>query len=772
MTPNKTSWLLMLLLGAVLMAPRAHAEADSFGNGNGHSGPLTVNAANMVVNVYTRLTANATTGSTFVNVTDTAGFAVGDLIMIHQSTGFTGSVTSGDGGPFNFTASAVGNWQFVRVTALTGTRLTFASQPLTAAFTGGTSATAIRTSAQAIKVPEYTTVTVNAGASIVARPWSSVTNTDNLGGIVVFFATGTVTNHGTISATGAGFRGAEFLNGDGDNCSGTDQNLPGGALKGEGPVPARYNPPSVYPPPTGSAGRGNILNAGGGGVCHNAGGGGGGNGGRGGLGGRSWSSETAPSRTVGGLSGGQMRFVPAIRALFGGGGGSGHGNDGVGGGGGNAGGIVFIRGAALAGTGSIQADGIAGANSQGDAAGGGGAGGTLSLKFTGALSCGGTGLLSARGGHGGSSTDPSSSLGTGGGGGGGNICLQGTTLSCNTSVVGGTAGTQPIASAPDGVTYGATAGNPGVVNLPPTVITPANGATTHTSPTVTGTTPNPNWTVNVYVDGVSVGTTTSDASGQFTLTSTALFAGEHTVYAVTETDGIPSPQSNSHTFTVEGPTVAITAPANGSTVADPNVTVTGTAANASSVTLTFQGTAYGPIAVTGGAWSRALPGPLSNGTYSVTAVSTDGTTNSATASSTFTVAGPTVAITAPANGSTLSDPNVTVTGTAANATSVTLTFQGTAYGPIAVTGGAWSRALPGPLANGTYSVTAVSTNGTTSSATASASFTVARPTVAITAPANGSTVSDPNVTVTGTAANATSVTLTFQGTAYGPIAVT
>ncbi|WP_434391686.1 Ig-like domain-containing protein [Melittangium boletus] len=431
-----------------------------------------------------------------------------------------------------------------------------------------------------------------------------------------------------------------------------------------------------------------------------------------------------------------------------------------------------MRGAELAGMGGIQADGIAGASSQGDAAGGGGAGGTLSLKFTGALSCGGTGLLSARGGNGGHSTEASTSLGTGGGGGGGNILLQGATLSCPTSVVGGAAGTQPITSAPDGVTYGSTPGNPGVVNLPPTVITPANGETTSSTPTVTGTTPAPNGSVNVYVDGVSVGTTTSDASGHFSLTFTALVAGEHTVYAVTETDGIPSPQSNSHTFTVAGPTVAITAPANGSTVANPNVTVTGTATNATSVTLSFQGTSYGPISVTGGTWSRALPGPLANGTYSVTAVSTNGTTSSTTASSTFTVAGPTVAITAPANGSTVANPNVTVTGTATNATSVTLSFQGTSYGPISVTGGAWSRALPGPLDNGTYSVTAVSTNGTTSSTTASSTFTVAGPTVAITAPANGSTVANPNVTVTGTATNATSVTLSFQGTSYGPISVT
>ncbi|NOK15342.1 hypothetical protein HNS30_40720, partial [Corallococcus exercitus] len=162
------------------------------------------------------------------------------------------------------------------------------------------------------------------------------------------------------------------------------------------------------------AGRGNILNAGGGGVCHNSGGGGGGNGGSGGIGGRTWTGDADPARAVGGLGGVKMLFSPSTRLLFGGGGGAGHGNDGVSGKGGNAGGIVFVRGAALAGTGNITADGVAGTNSQNDAAGGGGAGGTISLKFTGALSCGGTGTISARGGNGGNSTFTASPHGTGG----------------------------------------------------------------------------------------------------------------------------------------------------------------------------------------------------------------------------------------------------------------------------------------------------------------------------------------------------------------------
>ncbi|WP_233595405.1 Ig-like domain-containing protein [Corallococcus sp. CA031C] len=767
------------------MAPPAMAEPDTFGLGNGHNGALTVAGPNTVINTYTRLTATANAGATFVTVTSTTGFAVGDLVMVFQTTGWNGTTpVSGTAGPFNFTAENVGRWQFARVTSLTATRLNFATgTTLTQQFLGGTSATAIRTSAQVIRVPEYTTVTINAGASIVAKVWSNDDDsTDNLGGVVVFLAQGAVINNGTISANGTGFRGGEKTNGGGDLCTANDEPYPGGAVKGESVFPAKFKVPLSPPPAATALGRGNVLNGGGGGICHNSGGGGGGNGGAGGIGGRTWTGDQGPARPVGGMGGGRMLFDPTTRLLFGGGGGGGHGNDDTSGAGGNAGGIVFIRGGSLAGAGSISADGTAGGSSDNDAAGGGGAGGTVSLRFNGALSCN-AGNVSAKGGSGGSST--AVEHGTGGGAGGGNIFLQGATLNCTTTPAtatsGGAAGTQALASSIyDGASYGAAPGNVGVVNTltsplttpaAPVVVTPANGSTTtNRTPAFTGTGP-ANTTIVVVVDNQEIGRTMSDASGNWTFTPTVqLSVAAHSVYAYAESNGLASLKSNTNTFTiVAGPTVAITAPANGSTVTNPTVTVTGTATNATSVTVTFQGTNYGPATVTGGNWSQALPGPLANGTYTVTAVSTNGTTNSTTATSTFTVAvpAPTVAITTPANGSTVTNPtNVTVAGTAANATSVSFTLNGTNYGPYTVTGGNWTATVPGPLANGSYTVNAVSTNGTTNSTAATSTFTVAGPTVAITAPANGSTVTNPNVTVTGSAANATSVTVTFQGTDY------
>ncbi|MFB1481346.1 Ig-like domain-containing protein [Corallococcus sp. RDP092CA] len=775
---------LLALLCAVLLAPPAFAEPDTFGLGNGTDGPLTVAAGETaIVNRYTRLTANANVSATTLTVEDTADFQVDDLVMVFQSTNFTGTVTSGAQGPFDFSAStSVGRWQFARVTQVTDDTRLQISPALTLAFTGNN----LRTAAQVIRVPEYTTVDIAATGRVIARPWSSNEDSnDNVGGIVVFLATGTVTNNGTISADGAGFRGGEYFNGSGDNCSQLDLGTPRGAMKGEGLVPSRYKLPGAYSESANLAGRGNILNAGGGGVCHNSGGGGGGNGGAGGIGGRTWTGDAAGSREVGGLGGGAMLFSPATRLFFGGGGGSGHGNDFAGGGGGNAGGIVFVRGAALAGTGSITADGAIGGESDNDAAGGGGAGGTISLNFTGALSCGGVGTLSAKGGSGGSSTFVESPHGTGGGGGGGNIFLLGGQLSCLTSVEGGAAGTQPTESAPDGETYGAAPGSPGAVNLPPTIDAPANGSeTTNTTPAITGTTPGPNQTVRIYVDGQSIGTTTSDATGHFTLTpSTALSVASHTVYAVIEVDNvISSPQSNTNTFEVTAaapePTVTITTPVSGATVTNPNVTVTGTATNATTVTVTFQGTDYGPIPVTGGTWTLALPGPLPDGEHTVTAVSTNSAgTNSPPATTTFTVdqIPPTVVIESPDDGATLNTPNVTVTGTSVGASFVTIEFDGASYGPISVdASGNWSYALPGPLAEATYTVTATATDAAGNTSTPDeTTFTVdlTAPTVAISTPANGDIIGTSTVTVTGTSSGATSVTLTYGGTNYGPISV-
>ena len=97
----------------------------------------------------------------------------------------------------------------------------------------------------------------------------------------------------------------------------------------------------------------------------------------------------------------------------------------------------------------------------------------------------------------------------------------------------------------------------------PVVLTPLDtSVTANSQPPVNGTA-EPGSTVEVFIDGTSVGTTTVDGSGNWTLTPpTALADGTHTVKATAaDAAGNTSPDSNTNSFTVDtiAPDTTITA---------------------------------------------------------------------------------------------------------------------------------------------------------------------------------------------------------------------
>ncbi|WP_426745386.1 Ig-like domain-containing protein [Myxococcus faecalis] len=766
---------LLALLCAALAAPAAHAEPDRFHLGNGTTA-LTVNVPNTVINTYTRVSSGTVqVGQTFVNVASTTGFAVGNLVMVYQPAGLT-APASGNQTPIDMSTAAnapVGRWEFARVTALTATRLSFATG-FTVSF-----ASSSTLPIQVIRVPEYTTVTVNAAGSIVAAPWDGAT-----GGVLIFLATGAVTNNGAIHADGRGFRGGIFWNGSGDGCTGINQAYPGGAQKGEGVVLSAYD--NTDPFVAGSSGYGNVANGAGGGICHNSGGGGGGGAGAGGKGGRTWSGDEPPSRDVGGRGGTQMIYSPVSTLLFGGGGGAGHSNDDFGGGGSAAGGIVYIRAASLSGTGRVSANGVAGENARddaNDAAGGGGSGGTVSVRTTGNLICNNN-LVTANGGNGGSTTF--AEHGTGGGGGGGRILFQGANVACTATVTGGLPGTQPTAGAPDGLTYGAIAGGVGVITtLPgafvtpaaPVVVTPANGSITGVRPPISGTA-TPNSSVVISVDGVVLATVPADASGNFTYTPTAdLAVGNHTVNAVSVLNGATSAVSNTNTFTVQNalPPPVISTPANGAVLLASPTQITGTASGgATLVDLTINGTTYTNIPVSGGNWTFTVPGTLADGLYNLSAVARDATRTSTATTSSFTVDTQTVvAVTTPAEGAVLTNPVVTYSGTGEPGATVTVVVDGTTVGTVTVSaGGTWSVPVAAPLADGPHTVTATAEDAQGHTATDTNTFTVdAGTSVAVTTPAEGAVLTNPVVTYSGTGEPGATVTVVVDGTTVGTVTV-
>ncbi|MDB4942323.1 MAG: cell envelope biosis protein OmpA, partial [Labilithrix sp.] len=353
----------------------ARAEADTFGLGSGHDGPLVVTSnAGQVINTYAPVTGAVPAGATSVTVGARVGaaasFTPGQLVMIWQARGgFTTPPVSGSAAALTLTtASRTGRYEIGRVASVAGAVVTL-THPVVNAFD------ALDT--QLVSVPEHTTVTVNAGARLVARPWDGASGT---GGVLAFLATGAVANAGALDVSGAGFRGGARITSPGspkgcaaeDGVPGLGTLLGGGAHKGEGLDRSAFSTDPTYVALTPRVfGRGNVATSGGGGDCFNGGGGGGGNGGAGGHGGdTNPEADNGISRPVGGRGGVAASFEPSANLVLGAGGGAGEDDDGVGGPGGGGGGVLWMRAGSLTGAGIIDADGAAGVDagtSAGDA---------------------------------------------------------------------------------------------------------------------------------------------------------------------------------------------------------------------------------------------------------------------------------------------------------------------------------------------------------------------------------------------------------------------
>lgn len=216
----------------------------------GKDGARTITGANTVVNTYTTITAAAAAGNTTMNVTSAAGLAKGDLVMVYQAQGATISSDNeaSYGGILDYKSS--GRYEFREVLSVAGNTITFTCalenaydyQVTTPAGTPFAQRTAYA-GAQVVKVPRYTNLTINGGASLTAPAWNGKS-----GGIVVVEASGNIIVNGTVDVTGKGFRGGqdEQITEDpnkGGNIYRTD-NERNGSAKGEGI--AGYGKEKVY----------------------------------------------------------------------------------------------------------------------------------------------------------------------------------------------------------------------------------------------------------------------------------------------------------------------------------------------------------------------------------------------------------------------------------------------------------------------------------------------------------------------------------------------
>lgn len=321
--------------------------------GNGSNGTLTISGDT------TDSTANTgcsgTSGTTALTVSSGTGFAVGDLVLIHQSDN-TGNV---------------GVWELNKISSKgAGTNWTMAYN-LQATY---------GSHAQVYLLKQYSQVTINTTRTLTAIDWD-VTGTQ--GGILAILCNGKVTINGTLSAQGKGYRGAPSVR-NADGKQGEGYNADGGTT-------------SI---------NANTVGGGGGWAGDNHGGFGGGAGGGGGHASAGSGGGGAGTAGSGGTAGQAGIDNTALSiAHFGGGGGSGgeqydQGNAGAGGDGG--GGIIVIA-PIIEVVGGINANGNVGDDADGgisdSGGGGGGAGGFVLLK--GAYVDVGTNLITVAGGAGG-----------------------------------------------------------------------------------------------------------------------------------------------------------------------------------------------------------------------------------------------------------------------------------------------------------------------------------------------------------------------------------
>ncbi len=209
--------------------------------------------------------------------------------------------------------------------------------------------------------------------------------------------------------------------------------------------------------------------------------------------------------------------------------------------------------------------------------------------------------------------------------------------------------------------------------------------------------------------------------------------------------------------------ILIATPADNTVTNDSQISIAGQTEAAASVVIVFRnsvGVVVETVNTTAGGigfWNGAPTSALPDDTYTVEVTVTDSTGNSATDSISVTVdtAAGTLTVVTPANAASVQ--NTVVSGTAEPGATVTVVFdQGTANESTVTTTadgttGAYSATPATPLTEGIHTVDVTAVDGANNTAgPETRTFNVDRtnPTVSITTPANGATVSD--ATITGT----------------------
>jgi len=198
--------------------------------GDGSDGFLNVTSAGTVVNSYAYATDSAVQDATSLNVSSTIGFSEGDEILVIQVQDST----------------KAGNYQFVKDISVGSGHINFTT-PLRNSYSSGVFDQEGATVTMIVRIPQYTNVTIQDGAGIVAPAWDGYT-----GGIVAFKVQDTIRFLGDahINVSEIGYRGGGC-----GLCDDSDWGQNGEGVTGIGSGGGVGNPPDNFPDPdTGSNG--------------------------------------------------------------------------------------------------------------------------------------------------------------------------------------------------------------------------------------------------------------------------------------------------------------------------------------------------------------------------------------------------------------------------------------------------------------------------------------------------------------------------------------
>ena len=310
------------------------------------------------------------------------------------------------------------------------------------------------------------------------------------------------------------------------------------------------------------------------------------------------------------------------------------------------------------------------------------------------------------------------------------------------------------------------------------ITSPASGATVSGTVAVSTSVSSNTTSVQFKVDGANSGAAVTTAPFGFSLNTITLSNGSHSLSAVATNSASQTATSATVTITVNNssaPSISITSPASGATVSGTVAVSTSVSSNTTSVQFKVDGANSG-AAVTSAPFGFSLnTTTLSNGSHSLSAVATNSASQTAT-SATVTVtvnnsSAPSISITSPASGATVSGTVAVSTSVSSNTTSVQFKVDGANSGAAVTTAPFGFSLNTTTLSNGSHSLSAVATNSASQTATsATVSITVnnsSAPSISITSPASGATVSGTVAVSTSVSSNTTSVQFKVDGTNTG-----